>query len=66
MLNAELLFSTKEGLSTPMPHGRAVTAVSRYAVDVEVLGRTHPGVDTASGDAAAIALLVASKITSAS
>lgn len=66
MLNADLLLSTNEGLSTPLPHGRAVTAVSRYAVDVEVLGRTDPSVDTASADAAAIAQLSADKITSAS
>lgn len=65
-LNAELLFLTKEGLSTPMPHSRAVTAVSRYAVDVEVLGRAHPGADTLGAAAEAIARLVAGKITSVS
>lgn len=63
-LNAELLFLTKEGLSTPMPHSRVITTVSRYAVDVEVLG--PPGVDTLGAAAEAIAHLVAGKIASTS
>ncbi len=43
LLSAELLLSTKEGLLTPTPHSRAVTAALRYGVDVEVLGRVEGG-----------------------
>lgn len=64
--SAELLLATADGLMTPTPHGRALTVVSRYAADVEVLGDfDQEGSDNLHVDAAAIARLVAIKVTSA-
>ncbi|WP_134048377.1 sensor domain-containing protein [Mycobacteroides franklinii] len=64
LLSAELLLSTEEGMLTPTPHSRAVTAALHYGVDVEALGRLEGG-NSANVDATAIAHLVAGKVTSA-
>ncbi|SKU60254.1 Hypothetical conserved lipoprotein LppR [Mycobacteroides abscessus subsp. massiliense] len=66
VMGAELLLSTSDGLMSPTPHGRALTAVSSYAVDVEVLGNSdQESSGSLHADSAAIARLVAIKATSA-
>jgi hypothetical protein len=66
VLSAELVVTDEVGAMTPMPHQRALGVVSRYVVDVDVLGNSWPA--TAPGDAdraTSVARLTVEKISAA-